>query len=80
MFLIGKRQCMKLLLGLTVASSTCHIVCILETKFESVSQFDARFLDGNHMRSFIKHQAIGLREECSSYGMIQSKAISYMPA
>jgi exonuclease III len=44
-----------------VATSTCHIVCLQETKLESVSPADAYFIGGNRLKSFAEKPAVGTR-------------------
>ena len=45
----------------TVASSTCHIVCLQETKLQSLSQFDASYIGGNWLKSFAERPTTGTR-------------------
>jgi exonuclease III len=45
----------------TIASSSCHIVCLQETKLQDVSQFDAAYIGGHRLRSFAQRPAIGTR-------------------
>ncbi|XP_073360430.1 uncharacterized protein [Aegilops tauschii subsp. strangulata] len=45
----------------TIASSSCHIVCLQETKLTIVDQFTAAFLGGNRLRSFAQRPAEGTR-------------------
>jgi exonuclease III len=47
----------------TIVASTCHIVCLQETKLESISSFDACYIGGNGLGSFAEHPAIGTRGE-----------------
>jgi exonuclease III len=44
----------------TMASSTCHIMCLQETKLEAISMFDASYFGENSL-SFAKQPAIGTR-------------------
>jgi exonuclease III len=55
----------------TIAASTCQVVCLQETKLESINAFDASYIGGNRLRSFAERPAIGSRGEFSCYGMIQ---------
>jgi hypothetical protein len=45
----------------TIAASSCHIVCLQETKLESVSAFDAAYIGGHKLRGFAERPAIGTR-------------------
>jgi exonuclease III len=45
----------------TIASSSCHIVCLQETKLESISQHDATFLGGYRLKGFAERPAICTR-------------------
>jgi exonuclease III len=45
----------------TIAASTCHIVCLQETKLESISAFDASYIGGHRLRSFAERPAVGTR-------------------
>ena len=45
----------------TIASSSCHIVCLQETKLDNVIQFTAAFLGGHRLRSFVQRPASGTR-------------------
>jgi exonuclease III len=46
----------------TIASSSCQIVCLQETKLDSISSFDAAYIGGNQLKSFTKRHAIGTKE------------------
>jgi exonuclease III len=43
-----------------IAASSCHIVCLQETKLESISTFDACYIGGNRLKSFTERPAIGM--------------------
>jgi exonuclease III len=45
----------------TIADSSCHVVCLQETKLESISPFDVCYIGGNRLRSFVERPAIGTR-------------------
>lgn len=45
----------------TIASSSCHVVCLQETKLNNVDQFTAAFLGGHRLRSFAQRPATGTR-------------------
>jgi exonuclease III len=45
----------------TIASSTCHIVCLQETKLASVSQAEACYIGGFRLKSFAERPATGTR-------------------
>jgi exonuclease III len=45
----------------TISASSCHIVCLQETKLQPISQFDACYIGGNRLRSFAEKPAIGTR-------------------
>jgi exonuclease III len=45
----------------TIADSSCHIVCLQETKLESISAFEASYIGGYRLKSFAERPAIGTR-------------------
>ena len=45
----------------TIASSSCHIVCLQETKLGNVDQFTTAFLGGHRLRSFAQRPSSGTR-------------------
>uniref|UniRef100_A0ACD6AT57 Uncharacterized protein n=1 Tax=Avena sativa TaxID=4498 RepID=A0ACD6AT57_AVESA len=45
----------------TIASSSCQIVCLQETKLSSVSSFDAVYIGGNRLRGYAERPANGTR-------------------
>uniref|UniRef100_A0ACD6A1M8 Uncharacterized protein n=1 Tax=Avena sativa TaxID=4498 RepID=A0ACD6A1M8_AVESA len=45
----------------TIATSTCQIVCLQETKLEDISSFDACYIGGNRSKSFAQRPALGTR-------------------
>ena len=45
----------------TIASTSCHIVCLQETKMENIDQYIASYLGGNRLRSFAQRPATGSR-------------------
>lgn len=45
----------------TIASTSCHLVCLQETKLDDVDQFVAAFLGGHRLRSFAQRPAVGTR-------------------
>jgi hypothetical protein len=45
----------------TVAGSSCHIVCLKETKLAGISPFDACYIGGNRLRQFAERPATGTR-------------------
>jgi exonuclease III len=45
----------------TIAASSCHIVCLQETKLECIFAFDACYIGGNRLLSFAKRPANGTR-------------------
>jgi hypothetical protein len=56
----------------TIAASSCHIVCLQETKLESISSFDAAYIGGYKLRGFAERPALGTRGEFSCFGTIPS--------
>jgi mannosylglycoprotein endo-beta-mannosidase len=44
-----------------IANSSCQIVCLQETKLETISPFDASYIGGFRLKSFAEHPAIGTR-------------------
>jgi exonuclease III len=44
-----------------IASSSCHLVCLQETKLCNVDQFTAAFLGGYRLKSFAQRPALGTR-------------------
>jgi hypothetical protein len=50
----------------TIAATSCHIVCLQETKLESVSAFDASYIGGYWLRGFAERPATGTRGGWSS--------------
>uniref|UniRef100_A0A453DFS4 Endonuclease/exonuclease/phosphatase domain-containing protein n=1 Tax=Aegilops tauschii subsp. strangulata TaxID=200361 RepID=A0A453DFS4_AEGTS len=45
----------------TIASSSCHVVCLQETKLDNIDQFTAAFLGGHRLCSFAQRPANGTR-------------------
>lgn len=45
----------------TIAASSCQLVCLQETKLDSVDKFVAAFLGGNRLQSFAQRPALGTR-------------------
>jgi exonuclease III len=45
----------------TIANSSCHIVCLQETKLEAISSFDASYIGGFRLKSFTERPTIGTR-------------------
>ena len=45
----------------TIAASSCHIVCLQETKLAHVDQFTAAFLGGHRLTSYAQRPAAGTR-------------------
>jgi exonuclease III len=45
----------------TIADSSCHIVCLQETKLHTISSFDAAYIGGYRLKSFAARPAIGTR-------------------
>ncbi|XP_073359879.1 uncharacterized protein [Aegilops tauschii subsp. strangulata] len=45
----------------TIASSSCHVVCLQETKLDNVDQFTAALVGGQRLRSFAQRPANGTR-------------------
>jgi exonuclease III len=41
----------------TIAATSCHVVCLQETKLESVSAFDASYIGGYRLRGFVERPA-----------------------
>ena len=44
-----------------VASSSCHIACLQETKLQNVDQFTAAYLGGGRLRGYAQRPALGTR-------------------
>jgi exonuclease III len=44
-----------------ISASSCHIVCLQETKLDVVDQYTASFLGGFRLKSFAQRPAIGTR-------------------
>jgi exonuclease III len=44
-----------------ISNSSCHVVCLQETKLDYVDQFTACFLGGYRLKSFAQRSAIGTR-------------------
>uniref|UniRef100_A0A453PU51 Endonuclease/exonuclease/phosphatase domain-containing protein n=1 Tax=Aegilops tauschii subsp. strangulata TaxID=200361 RepID=A0A453PU51_AEGTS len=44
-----------------IVSTTCHIVCLQETKLDDVDQFGASSLGGHRLRNFAQRPALGTR-------------------
>jgi exonuclease III len=45
----------------TIATSTCQIVCLQETKLENVSHIDASYIGGNWLNNFAQRPTLGTR-------------------
>jgi len=45
----------------TIAASSCQIVCLQESKLDSVDKFTAAYLGGFRLRSFAQLPAVGTR-------------------
>lgn len=45
----------------TIASSSCQIVCLQETKLAAVDQFVASYLGGHRLKSFAQRPALGTK-------------------
>jgi exonuclease III len=52
----------------TIEASSCHVVCLHETKLEAISSFDASYIGGNKLRGFAERPALGTRGNSFALG------------
>ena len=53
----------------TIEGSSCHLICLQETKLSSVNMFTAASIGGFRFRGFAQRPAIGTREASYCSGM-----------